>query len=64
MTKPTEPRNFVALTDNEVRLLACLKSLHPHEKVIITADQEGRPDYFIVERTYKEFWITSEEAAA
>ena len=45
------------LNDNEVKLLAVLRSLHPHEKVIITADQNGRPDYFVVERSFREVWI-------
>ena len=45
------------LNDNEVRLLAVLRSLHPYEKVVITADQNGRPDYFVVERSFKEVWI-------
>jgi hypothetical protein len=42
------------MTDNETKLLAVIRSLHPFEKIEIQADQKGRPDYFIVHRTFKE----------
>ena len=51
-----EGDQVLTLTDNEIRLIAAIRSLHPHEKVTVTADQNGRPDYFIVERSYKEIW--------
>jgi hypothetical protein len=45
------------LTDNEIKLITALRSLHPYEKIIITADKLGKPDNYLVERTWKEVWI-------
>lgn len=44
----------IILTENEVRIIAILRSLHAYEKVTVTADQNGKPDYFIVDRTFRE----------
>jgi hypothetical protein len=44
---------ILPLTENEIKLIAVIRSLHPFEKVIINADKEGKPDNFLVERSYK-----------
>lgn len=51
-------KDLSQLTDNEQRLIACLRSLHPFEKIVISADKEGRVDSYLVERSFKELWIT------
>jgi hypothetical protein len=45
------------LTANEVKLIAALKSLRPYEKIVITADKEGKVDTYLVERSFKEIWV-------
>lgn len=45
------------LTDNEIKLLAIIRSLHPFEKLIINGDKDGRADTFIVERSYREILV-------
>lgn len=50
------------LTDNEQRLIAVLRSLHPYEKIVISADKEGKVDSYLVERSYKEVWISIDVA--
>lgn len=42
------------VTPKEAKILLAIRSLRPHEKVEIMADQKGRADYFIVTHTYKE----------
>jgi hypothetical protein len=44
------------LTDNEIRLITALRTLHPFEKITISADKEGRVDNYIVDRSYREVW--------
>ncbi len=44
---------ILPLTENEIKLIAVIRSLHAFEKVIINADKEGKPDNFLVERSYK-----------
>ena len=46
------------LSTHEQRLIAIVRSLHPYERVVISADKEGRPDSYIVERSFKEILIT------
>jgi len=46
------------LTENEIRLIQVLRSLHPFEKIIVSADKQGKVDSYIVERTFKEVWIS------
>lgn len=46
------------LTNNEVKLVTALRSLRPFEKIIISADKNGAVDSYVVERTYKEIWIS------
>ena len=48
--------NLTHLTQNELRLIAAIRSLHPFEKVTISADKEGKIDSYIVERSYREVW--------
>lgn len=45
------------LSPHELRIIAIMRSLHPFEQVVISADKEGRPDSYIVTRTYKEVLI-------
>jgi hypothetical protein len=47
----------ITLTDNEVKLIMALRSLHPYEKITVNADKNGKPDNYLVERSYKEMWI-------
>jgi hypothetical protein len=49
----TYPEN---VTKNEARLLAVIRSLHPYEKVTVSADKSGIVDNYIVERSYREVW--------
>lgn len=44
----------MTLSDNEQKIIAVVRTLHPFEKVEIQADQNGRPNYFIVHRSFKE----------
>jgi hypothetical protein len=46
------------LTDNEVKLVTVLRSLRPFEKIIISADKNGKVDNYVCERSYKEIWIS------
>jgi len=51
-------KDISQLTENEQRLIVALRSLHPFEKITINADKEGRVDSYLVERSYKEIWIS------
>ncbi len=51
-------KDYTKLTENEQRLITVLRSLHPFERIIISASKDGKVDSYIVERTYKEVWIT------
>lgn len=42
------------MTENEKKIIDILKSLKPFERIEIVADQTGKPDYYIVHRSYKE----------
>ena len=46
------------VTKNEARLLAVIRSLHPFEKVVVSADKSGTIDSYVVERSYREVWTT------
>jgi hypothetical protein len=52
----------IILTANEVKLILALRSLHPFEKITISSDKLGKVDSYIVERSFKEVWITSTSA--
>ncbi len=41
------------MTDNETYILEALRSLKPFEVIEITADKLGKPDSFIVKRSFK-----------
>jgi hypothetical protein len=51
-------KDFNQLTDNEVRLVTALRSLRPFEKIVISADKNGAVDSYVVERSFKEIWIS------
>lgn len=42
------------MTENEQKIIEILRSLKPFERVEIQADQTGKPDYYIVHRSFKE----------
>lgn len=46
--------NKIELTENEQKIIIILRTLHPFEKIEVQADQKGRPDYFVVHRSFKE----------
>jgi hypothetical protein len=46
------------MTDNEKRILEILRTLKPFERIEVQADQSGKPDYYIVHRSYKEILAT------
>lgn len=57
-----KPKIYITeLTANEVKLIHALRSLHPFEKLTISADKSGQIDSYICERSYKEIWITGIE---
>lgn len=43
---------ILPLTDNEIRLIAIIRSLYPFEKVVINADKEGKIGKYRIERSY------------
>ena len=45
------------VTKNEAKLIAVLRSLQPFEKIVLSADKNGQPDNYVVERSYRELWI-------
>lgn len=51
-------KDLSQLTDNEQKLIYALRSLRPFEKITISADKNGAVDSYIVERSYKEIWIS------
>lgn len=51
-------KDLSQLTENEQKLIYALRSLRPFEKIIISADKNGAVDSYIVERSYKEIWIS------
>lgn len=51
-------KDLSQLTDNEQKLIYALRSLRPFEKIVITADKNGTVDSYLVERSYKEIWIS------
>lgn len=55
-------KDLSQLTDNEQKLIYALRSLHPYEKIVISADKEGKVDSYLIERTYKEMWIAIDVA--
>lgn len=42
------------ITNNENKIIEIIRSLKPFERIEIQADQTGKPDYYIVHRSYKE----------
>jgi len=44
------------MTDNEKQILEILRELKPYEKIEITKDASGKPDFFIVKREQKIFF--------
>lgn len=43
---------ILPLTNNEIKLIAIIRSLHPFEKVVINADKEGKIGKYRIERSY------------
>lgn len=41
------------LTENEKRVIEAMRSLRPYETVQVMADENGRPNVFVVTRTSK-----------
>jgi len=41
------------MSDAEHQIIDHLRSLRPYERIEIIADQQGRPNYFIVHRSVK-----------
>ena len=42
------------LSKNEWRVVLMLRTMQPHERLEIMADQKGREDYYIVTKTLRE----------
>lgn len=47
-------KDFESLTKNERMVILMLRELRAHETLIIKADQKGRDDYYIVDKTLRE----------
>ena len=41
------------LTENEDKLIEILRELKPYEKVEISKDKDGKPDYYLIKREQK-----------
>jgi hypothetical protein len=41
------------LTENERKIIELLRELNPYEKIEITKDGSGKPDYYLIHRSQK-----------
>lgn len=46
--------NFDELTKNERMVILMLRELKAHETLYIKADQKGREDYYVIDKTLRE----------
>jgi hypothetical protein len=44
------------LTSNEKQIIEFLRQAKPYEKIEITKDKDGKPDYYIIKREQKIFF--------
>lgn len=49
------------LSQNEKRIVEQLRTLKPYETIAITADAQGRPDSFLLQRSSKVLLIHTKE---
>jgi hypothetical protein len=49
------------ITQNEYQIILKLRTLKPHERIEIIADQWGRPDYYLVHSQEKKVFKRSQE---
>ena len=45
------------LTQNEKDIIEVMRDLRPFEHIEISKDKEGKPDYYIIKREQKVFFI-------
>lgn len=41
------------ISENEKKIISILRELKPYEKIEISKDKNGQPDYFLVKREQK-----------
>lgn len=55
-------KDLSQLTDNEQKLIMVVRSLHPFEEVVISADKEingiVKVGSMIIKRSYREIWTS------